>query len=101
MRIKPVSAAGKLIFCGVFLAAQSVCSQMPAALGKVQITSTPAGASAMISRNGSSAKPTRVVTPVTLAVAPGDYTVTITGCAAQPVKVGSGETKTVSCPPQK
>jgi hypothetical protein len=80
-----------LVFCALLLAKPSA-SQMPAPLGRLHITSTTAGAS--ISVNNVRRKE---VTPVTLAVVPGTYSVAIDACPPQSVSVGSGETKEVAC----
>jgi hypothetical protein len=65
---------------------------LPQPLGKLQLTSTPPGASIVINDMTRSEK-----TPVTLAVYPGDYKVIIGTCQEQTVHVSAGETKTVDC----
>jgi hypothetical protein len=67
-------------------------SQMPPPLGKLQLTS--ASAREEIKINGVT-RPER--TPVTLAVVPGTYKISIGACPEKQVSVGSGETKPVHC----
>lgn len=91
MRNNPATSA-RIVFCLSLLMPQFLASQIPQALGRLQITSTPPGASITI--NGS---PRKEKTPVTLAVAQGDYRVSVGTCAAQTVHVSAGETRNVDC----
>ncbi|MFZ0820182.1 MAG: hypothetical protein WAM91_08935 [Candidatus Acidiferrales bacterium] len=92
-----MAIAIRILFCWAFLFPAPLASQMPAPLGKLQITSTtPAGVvrKDSITINGVSRKEK---TPVTLAVVPNTYNVVIGTCASQSVKVASGQTAPVSC----
>ena len=92
MRTRPVSQTAKA-WCGCLLLSWTFfLPQIPQALGKLQMNSAPPGASITI--NGSHRQER---TPVTLAVAPGDYKVAIGNCAEQTVHVSAGETRTVDC----
>jgi|ERR1700722_8166595 PEGA domain len=84
----------KLLVCWAFLNPPPSAPQMPGRLpvGRLHLTSTPAGASIRINNT-----PRNEVTPVTLAVLPGTYTVVIGTCTAQKVIVASGNTYEVSC----
>jgi PEGA domain len=79
------------LFCVLLTTLAS--AQMPARPGKLEISSTTKGLK--ISING---KPRPEVTPVTLVVSPGAYTVKVGDCNDQPVQVSSGETTPVNCP---
>ena len=65
---------------------------MPAQPGKIEISSTTKGLKIIINE-----KPRPEVTPVTLVVSPGTYTIKVGDCGEQPVQVSSGETKQVNC----
>jgi hypothetical protein len=84
----------KLLVCWALLNALPSVPQMPGRLpvGRLHLTSTPAGASITINKT-----PRNEVTPVTLAVLPGTYSVVIGTCTAQTVNVASGNTYEVSC----
>ena len=92
MAANPLFSAAKILLYWAILFPQSFASQVPQAVGKLQITSTTAGAAITI--NGVLR---RERTPVTLAVSPGDYKVLIGSCPEQAVHVSAGETKTVTC----
>lgn len=92
MRIDIMSRSGRILLLCALLLPKPSASQMPAPLGKLHITSTTAGASITINNVRR-----REVTPVTLAVVPGTYSVAIGACPAQSVTVASGETKEVAC----
>lgn len=92
MRASSAARTAKILSCYLLLFSQFSMSQIPQALGKLQLTSTRPGASITI--NGSLR---REKTPVTLAVAPGDYKIVIGNCAEQTVHVSAGETNTVDC----
>jgi hypothetical protein len=94
MRTKMMVRASSVLVCCAFLFPGLSAVQMPAPLGRLQINSTPAGATIRINN-----QPRKEVTPVLLAVVPGTYTVTIGTCPNQPISVtvGSGETKVVTC----
>jgi len=91
MRNNPATSA-RIVFCLSLLMPQFLASQIPQALGRLHITSTPPGASITI--NGSLRKEK---TPVTLAVVKGDYRVSVGTCAEQTVRVSAGETTNVDC----
>jgi len=89
---KLFSSASSLLLCCAFLLRQPSESQMPAPLGKLNITSTTPGASITINDKQRNER-----TPVTLAVVPGTYKVIIGTCSVQSVTVRSGETQVVNC----
>jgi len=80
------------------LLSSAMSSQMPAPLGKLHITSIPAGA--IITINGMKRNE---LTDVTLAVYPARYTVSVTGgpgnlnCLDKAVDVRSGQQAEVKC----
>jgi hypothetical protein len=94
VRTNMVARASKVLLCCAFLLPHASAFQMPAPLGRLHITSTPAGATISIDN----AK-RKEVTPVLLAVVPNTYTIVIGTCPNQPitVTVASGETKDVAC----
>jgi hypothetical protein len=94
MRTNMAARASRTLICCAFLLPHALAFQMPAALGRLHITSTPVGAT--ISINNVKRKE---VTPVLLAVVPNTYTIVIGTCPNQPitVTVASGETKEVAC----
>jgi hypothetical protein len=94
VRTKLTVQASSILVCCAFLFPAPSAVQMPAPLGRLHITSNPAGAT--ISINNVKRKE---VTPVLLAVVPNTYTVTIGTCPNQPITVAvtSGETKEVAC----
>jgi hypothetical protein len=94
MRTNLTIGASSILASCAFLFSNPSPMQMPAPLGRLHITSNPAGA--IISINNVKRKE---VTPVLLAVVPSAYTVTIGTCPNQPitVTVASGETKEVAC----
>jgi hypothetical protein len=94
VRTNLVAGASRVLLCCAFLLPQASAFQMPAPLGRLHITSTPAGAT--ISINNVKRKD---ITPVLLAVVPNTYTIVIGTCPNQPitVTVASGETKEVAC----
>ena len=93
MKTHTKSAALSLLLFGAFFYAPVASPQMPARPGKIEISSTTKGLRIMINGN-----PRPEVTPVTLVVSPGTYTLKIGDCEAQSVPVSSGETKQVNCP---
>ena len=86
------SAPLSLLLFWAFFYTPVASPQMPAQPGKIEISSTTKGLKIII--NG---KPRPEVTPVTLVVSPGTYTVKVGDCSEQPVQVSSGETKQVNC----
>lgn len=93
MRTRPVSQVARACSCCLLLSWPFLAQpQIPQALGKLQMTSAQPGASITI--NGSHRQER---TPVTLAVAPGDYRVAIGNCAEQTIHVSAGETRNVDC----
>jgi len=84
----------KLLLCCAFLSGRPSAPQMPGRLpvGRLHLTSATSGASITINNTRRNE-----VTPVTLAVLPGTYSVVIGSCPAQSISVASGETKDVSC----
>ena len=91
MQTHPLSQTARACCC-LLLSWPFSAAQIPQALGKLQMTSAQPGASITI--NGSHRQER---TPVTLAVAPGDYRVAIGNCAEQTVRVSAGETRTIDC----
>jgi hypothetical protein len=87
-----VDCASMFLLFGAALLPRASAFQMPAPLGKLHITSTPIGAAITINDLRR-----KEVTPVTLAVVPGTYRVSIGTCPVQAVVVASGETKEVVC----
>jgi PEGA domain len=85
----------KSIVLLMFLLPGLVVSQMPAALGKLEITSDQPGETITIANVANR----NYKTPITLSVAPGTYKVSIGKCNEQSVDVFSGQTSRVSCPP--
>ena len=93
MKTHTKSAALSLLLFGAFFYTSIASPQMPARPGKIEISSSTRGLRIVV--NGQ-ARPE--VTPVTLAVSPGTYTLKIGDCDEQSVQVSSGETKQVNCP---
>jgi hypothetical protein len=91
MRTNPAVSA-RIVFCLSLLMPQFLASQIPQALGRLQITSTPSGASITINGSLRNEK-----TPVTVAVTPAVYKVKVGTCAEQTVRVSAGETRNVDC----
>jgi PEGA domain len=88
------SLAPEFVLCWILAFAPAVSPQSPAQPGKLHITSTPTGAKIMV--NGDT-RPE--VTPITLVVSPGKYTVQVGDCQPQnDVSVSSGNTTEVHCP---
>jgi hypothetical protein len=88
-----MSPALEIIFCCAFMFTPAPSPQMPAQPGSLQISSTTKGLKIIINE-----RPRPEVTPVTLVVSPGTYTVKVGDCDQQTVQVFSGETKQVNCP---
>jgi hypothetical protein len=86
------------VYLAVLFASFALPSQTPVRPGKLQIDSNPNGANITI--NG---KVIDQKTPVSLVVAPGEYTVTISGksgapnCQPNTFKVNSGDTTECYC----
>jgi hypothetical protein len=90
-----------LLHCILLLAGAASSQMHQPPLGRLEITSTPPGASITINNQS---RPER--TNVSLVVSPGNYTVSITGgpgnlnCQPQAVSVQGGKTVRVTCPPK-
>jgi len=88
------SLAPEVALCWILAITPAVSPQSPAQPGKLHITSTPTGAKIIV--NGDT-RPE--VTPITLVVSPGTYTVQVADCQPQKdVSVSSGNTTEVRCP---
>jgi hypothetical protein len=92
MGANPIFNPARILLCWTILFPLFLAGQVPQPVGKLQISSATAGATITI--NGVLRKE---VTPVTLAVSPGDYKVLIGSCAEQTVRVTAGESRNVSC----
>jgi len=89
-----MSLALEFVLCWILAIAPAVLPQSPSQPGKLHLTSTPPGAKIVVNEQ---ARPE--VTPVTLVVSPGKYTVQVADCQPQKdVSVSSGNTTEVHCP---